>query len=88
MMCGEKRAQVWMERNKGKIKMTFIYIHIFFALKIQSYSYSFHAMPTNTNTVLLPCAFDMVSNSSLNLRYCVKKAELQQENLACLHRIC
>lgn len=67
MMCGEKRAQVWMERNKGKIKMTFIYIHIFFALKIQSYSYSFHAMPTNTNTVLLPCAFDMVSAIPLSI---------------------
>lgn len=25
MMCGEKRAQVWMERNKGKIEMTFIF---------------------------------------------------------------
>ena len=25
MMCEEKRAQVWMERNKGKIEMTFIF---------------------------------------------------------------
>lgn len=44
-------------------------IHIFFALKIQSYSLQFscHVYYCNTNTVLPPCAFDMVSEIPLSI---------------------
>ncbi len=80
--CEEKRAQVWMERNNGKIFMTFRHV-----LCSQNPRCLFSCSVVQICVSAL-CFWHGSSNPCLNLRYCVKKAELQQDNLACLQRIC